>query len=59
MGSEMCIRDRQIHINLPPKHPIMSLETIEINMAAVSAKRSIIFYHVANVEERILGLKLV
>ena len=27
-------------INLPPEHPIMSFETIEINMAAVSAKRS-------------------
>ena len=32
----------QIHINLPPEHPIMSFETIEIKMAAVSAKRSII-----------------
>ena len=31
----------QIHINLPPDHPIMSSETIEIKMAAVSAKRSI------------------
>ena len=31
----------QIHINLPPEHPIMSFETIEINRAAVSAKRSI------------------
>jgi len=31
----------QLHINLPPKHPIMSLVTIEIKMAAVSAKRSI------------------
>ena len=31
----------QIHINLPPEHPIMSFETIEINMAAISAKRSI------------------
>ena len=31
----------QIHINLPPDHPIMSFETIEIKMAAVSAKRSI------------------
>ena len=30
----------QIHINLPPGHPIMSFETIEIKMAAVSAKRS-------------------
>ena len=29
---------RQIHINLPPEHPIMSSETIEIKMAAVSAK---------------------
>ena len=28
----------QIHINLPPEHPIMSSETIEIKMAAVSAK---------------------
>ena len=31
----------QTHIHLPPEHPIMSLETIEIKMAAVSAKRSI------------------
>ena len=31
----------QIHINLPPGHPIMSFETIEIKMAAVSVKRSI------------------
>ena len=30
----------QIHINLPPEHPIMSFETIEIKMAALSAKRS-------------------
>ena len=30
----------QIHINLPTEHPIMSFETIEIKMAAVSAKRS-------------------
>ena len=28
----------QIHINLPPAHPIMSFETIKIKMAAVSAK---------------------
>ena len=27
-------------IHLPPEHPIMSFETIEIKMAAVSAKRS-------------------
>ena len=33
----------QIHINLPPEHPIMSFETIEIKMAAVSAKRSMGF----------------
>ena len=33
----------QIHINLPPEHPIMSFETIEIKMAAISAKRSISF----------------
>ena len=26
---------------LPPEHPIMSFETIEIKMATVSAKRSI------------------
>ena len=32
----------QIHINLLPEHPIMSFETIEIKMAAVSAKRSIV-----------------
>ena len=32
----------QIHINLPPEHPIMSFQTIEIKMAAVSAKRSIL-----------------
>ena len=31
----------QIHINLPPEHLIMSFETIEIKMAAVSVKRSI------------------
>ena len=31
----------QIHINLPPEHPIMSFETIEIKMATASAKRSI------------------
>ena len=30
----------QIHINLPPEHPIMSFETIEIKITAVSAKRS-------------------
>ena len=35
----------QIHINLPPEHPIMSFETIEIKMAAVSAKRSIAGFH--------------
>ena len=29
----------QIHIHLPPEHPIMSFETIEIEMAALSAKR--------------------
>ena len=33
----------QIHINLPPEHPIMSFGTIEINMVAVSAKRSIAY----------------
>ena len=34
----------QIHINSPPEHPIMSFEgeTIEIKMAAVSVKRSIV-----------------
>ena len=31
----------QINMHLPPGHPIMSFETIEIKMAAVSAKRSI------------------
>ena len=30
----------QINMYLPPEHPIMSLETIEIKMAAVSAKRT-------------------
>ena len=29
----------QIHIHLPPEHPIMSFETIEIKMATLSAKR--------------------
>ena len=29
-----------IHINLPPEHPTLPFETIEIKMAAVSAKRS-------------------
>ena len=33
----------QIHINLLLEHPIMSSEAIEIKMAAVSAKRSILF----------------
>ena len=28
----------QIHLSFSPEHPIMSLETIEIKMAAVSAK---------------------
>ena len=42
----------QIHINLPPGHPIMFFETIEIKMAAVSAKRSMCgeFCVVFNVE---------
>ena len=31
----------QIYINLPAEHLIMSFETIEIKMAAVSVKRSI------------------
>ena len=31
---------RQLHINLPPEHPIMSFVTIEIKMTAVSLKRS-------------------
>ena len=31
----------QININLPPEHPIMSFEAIEIKMTAVSVKRSI------------------
>ena len=33
----------QIHINLPPENPIMSFDTIEIKMAEISAKRSIIY----------------
>ena len=33
----------QIQINLPPEHPIMYFETVEIKMAAVSAKR---FYRI-------------
>ena len=32
----------QLHINLPPEHPIMSFETIEIKMATISAKRFMI-----------------
>ena len=32
----------QIHINLPPEHPIMSFETIENKMATLSAKRSMV-----------------
>ena len=32
----------QIHINVAPEHPIMSFETIEIKMVAVSVKRSIL-----------------
>ena len=31
----------QINMYLPPGHPIMFFETIEIKMAAVSVKRSI------------------
>ena len=34
----------QMHINLPPEHPIISFETIEIKMAAVSAKRCHLSY---------------
>ena len=30
----------QMQINLPPEHPIMYFETVEIKMDAVSAKRS-------------------
>ena len=37
------MRRRQIHINLPPEHSIMSFETIEIKMAAVSAKRTMLW----------------
>ena len=33
----------QIHIDFPTEHPIMSSETKEIKMAAISAKRSISF----------------
>ena len=29
----------QTHISLPPEHPTMSFETIEVKMAAVFAKR--------------------
>ena len=29
----------QIHINLHPENPIISFQTVEIKMAAVSAKR--------------------
>ena len=32
----------QRHIHLPREHPIMSFETIEIKMAALSAKRSMV-----------------
>ena len=31
----------QIHINLPPEHPIMSFETIEIKITSASPKRTI------------------
>ena len=31
----------QLHIALPPEHPIITFVTIEIKMAAVSVKRSI------------------
>ena len=41
---------RQIRINLPPEHSIMSYETIEIKMAAVSAKRSMKRLSVNNVK---------
>ena len=42
----------QININLPPELPIMSFETIEIKMAAVSAKRSITFDFRLSIENR-------
>ena len=35
-----CSGGKYIFYNLPPKHPIMSFETVEIKMAAVSVKRS-------------------
>ena len=40
LNSDYGMPRGQIHINLPPEHPIMSFETIEIKMAAISAKRS-------------------
>ena len=45
----------QIHINLPPEHPIMSFKTIEIKVAAVSAKRSITYLFYKGPRKR-LGL---
>ena len=40
----------QIHINLPTEHPVMSFETMEIEMAAVSAKTSIPRLAISNTE---------
>ena len=46
----------QIHVNLPPEHPIMSFETIKIKMAAVSVKRSIKTRHHGSIQPIALTL---
>ena len=43
----------QIHINLPPEHPILSFETIEIKMAAVFCKK---VYDISSVQSSLLFL---
>ena len=45
----------QIHINVPPEYPIMCFGTIEIKMAAVSAKRSIGFASVYPLDSDLSG----
>lgn len=49
----------QIHINLPPEHPILPFGTTEIKTAAASAKRSLIQSHYACIMcSNYLGIKL-
>ena len=52
----------QIHIHLPPEHPIRSFETIEIKMVTISAKpsmqlHSLIFWSVSTLLLAIKGFE--